>query len=213
MFYTGSYKNCNTDDYKLVSISGDCGKKVNFKGQYCKDLAPKKYFWTIWHSNIGKISEEENTKYYIEEYYKQVLSKLNPSYINELFDKRILVCYEDNMEFCHRHIIAAWIELFLEIEIPEVKVEDSKLKMLKRPEYIKDILEKVIKENLDMKGYECIHAYKIYTDSEELDKRATALESNGEYKNVDELRLLAKKLRIQSKEIEREYLEKRLQYK
>lgn len=55
-------------------------------------LAPKKGFWTTFNNNIGKIPEEENVRYYIEEYSKQVLSKVD---IEELLkDEKdpILLC-------------------------------------------------------------------------------------------------------------------------
>jgi len=71
--FTGSYENCKVGN--LVSISGDKGKKVGFTGNSFMKLAPKREFWEIWHNNIGKISEEENNKYYMEQYYKQVLSR------------------------------------------------------------------------------------------------------------------------------------------
>ena len=40
---------------------------------------------------------------------------------------RCAYCYEDNMEFCHRHIVAAWLELSLGIEINEIVVKNGKI--------------------------------------------------------------------------------------
>ena len=87
MIYTGNYKKCKSGN--LISISGDRGRKENFSGKYIRELAPKLSFWKIWESNIGKISEYENTKYYIESYYKEVLSKVevySPSLIVPIYD-------------------------------------------------------------------------------------------------------------------------------
>lgn len=72
-------------------------------------LAPKLSFWKVWHKNqnFGMISEEENNKYYVEHYYEQVLLKLDPEEIYRELDNSILLCYEENTEFCHRHIVAA----------------------------------------------------------------------------------------------------------
>lgn len=78
MISTSSYKNFETGMYRCCSISGDRGKTAGYEGYSYSALAPKHEFWQVWHDNIGKISEEENTRYYIEEYYKQVLSKLDP---------------------------------------------------------------------------------------------------------------------------------------
>ena len=59
MIYTGSYKNCKSGN--LISISGDRGKKVGYTGKALPALAPKRAFWKVWESNIGKIDEYENT--------------------------------------------------------------------------------------------------------------------------------------------------------
>lgn len=57
-----------------------------------------------------------------------------------------MLCYETNTEFCHRHIVAAWFELLLGVEIPEAKAKDYEIEYnIERPEYIKEYLEEVIK--------------------------------------------------------------------
>ena len=146
MIYTGNYKNCDSSKYKTYSISGDRGKSVNYNGECYPALAPKLLFWKIWHDNIGKISEEENNKYYVEEYWKQVLSKLNPEEIYVNLDNSILLCYENNLEFCHRHIVAAWFEIMLGIKTPEIKI-NYEIEEISRPEYIKNYLENTIEKN------------------------------------------------------------------
>ena len=142
MIYTSSYSNCNTNEYNLVSISGDRGKSVNFNGDYFPELAPKKTFWEVWHNNIGKVGYDNNNKYYIEEYYNQVLSKLNVENVYKELDNSILLCYESNAEFCHRHIVAAWFELLLGVDVKEVIISESNIKELYRPNYIKQYLSK-----------------------------------------------------------------------
>ena len=52
------------------------------------------------------------------------------------------------LEFCHRHIIAYWIELELGISVPEVEVDEyGNMTILDRPIWVKEMLEKVIDEN------------------------------------------------------------------
>lgn len=133
--FTGSYANCKTGN--LVSISGDKGNSINFIGNSYTKLAPKKDFWKKWHNNIGKISEWENNRFYMEQFYKTVLSKLNPKDVMkelETFGKNvILLCYEDNEAFCHRPLVATWLERELQIEVPEISVdENGKIEILKR---------------------------------------------------------------------------------
>ena len=143
---TSNYKNFNGNDYREISISGDRGKEVNYKGEFYSQLAPKHAFWEIWHYNIGKISEEENTRYYVENYYKQVLSKLDPDEVYHDLQDKILLCYEEPTEFCHRHIVAEWIQLLFEVEVPEIKLIDNKFQKTDRIEGLGPLLEKVIRE-------------------------------------------------------------------
>ena len=147
MIYTSSYDKCLSNKYRTYSISGDRGKSVNYKGNVFSALAPKKEFWQIWHNNIGKLDYDINNKYYIEEYYKHVLSKLNPEQVYNELDNSILLCYEKNIEFCHRHIVAAWFELSLGVVIPEVIIENDIIKEVYRQKYIKYYLENYLKEN------------------------------------------------------------------
>lgn len=208
---TGKYDNCKTGN--LISISGDRGKSIGFNGRAIKDLAPKRSFWTIWHDNIGKIDEEENNKYYIEEYYKQVLSKLDPEIIlGTIPDKSILLCYEDNNMFCHRHPAAYWFELFLGIKTFEVKTDENyHAQILERPEYIKGILESVIRENYQMHNYECIRAAYLFEKAKRLEREyfeceKESIKTNIPVCNTDaELGWLAASLRIQADDEEQQY--------
>lgn len=146
--FTGNYDECKVGN--LISISGDRGKGVGFVGKAIPQLAPKREFWNIWHNNIGKISDEANTKYYIQEYYKQVLSKIN---IEELLLKEkdpILLCYEKGQEFCHRHILAEYIEMKYGIEVRDIKIDENlNIEENKRPEYIKDLLKNIILKDIE----------------------------------------------------------------
>lgn len=147
MLYTGSYKNCLKG--KKISISGDRGRSIGYKGDSFPVLAPKLSFWREWKENKEKISEEKNNYFYIKNYYEQVLKDLNPKDILDIFNNdTIFLCYEDNMEFCHRHIVAYWIELELGISVPEVEVDNfGTITIIDRPTWIKDVLGKVMEED------------------------------------------------------------------
>ena len=119
-------------------------------GKALPQLAPKEKFWNIWHDNIGKIPKEQNDRFYIEEYYKQVLSKVN---IEELLKEEkdpILLCYEKGEQFCHRHVLAEYIEIKYGVKVRDIKV-DEKLNVIenKRPEYIRNILRDVIEQDIE----------------------------------------------------------------
>lgn len=172
MIYTSNYYNCKSNLFKKYSISGDRGRMANYDGECYPKLAPKKEFWEVWHNNIGKINEEENLKYYIREYWLQVLSKLDVNEVYKELDRSILLCYESKDEFCHREIVAAWFELFLiGVSVPEVKTDKLSLTEEKRNEHykmIKDYLEEVIRKTTDMKGFTSLKAYNLYEQSEKL---------------------------------------------
>ncbi len=146
MIRTSSHNNCITNKYRLVSISRNKGKDANYEGECFPDLAPGRDFWYVWHNNIGVIPELENNRYYIEKYYETVLSKLDPEETYKKLDNAILLCYEDSNEFCHRHIVAAWFELHLDVKVPDIIVSDEKIEEQEIPSYIKEMLEEIIKE-------------------------------------------------------------------
>ena len=147
MIYTSSYNNCNTDKYNIYSISGDRGKKVGYVGNYYSALAPKKEFWQTWHDNIGVLSYDDNNRYYINEYFKQVLLNLDVEKVYSELDNSILLCYENNADFCHRHIVSSWFEILLDKKVKEIKIDDNKIIELYRPDYIKYYLKLAINEN------------------------------------------------------------------
>ena len=204
MIYTSNYKDWNSDIYLTYSISGNRGKSANYQGKYYSKLAPKLSFWKVWHDNIGKVSEEENNKYYVEEYYKQVLSKLDPLDVYRELNHSILLCYESNTEFCHRHIVATWFEILLGQEVKEVKLKDYKIEPVDRPEYIKEYLEDVMKKNKNMRGFNSLRALYIFEKSEELEEKANLLEEKTN-KCYDSYRQEACFLRCDADMIEEEY--------
>ena len=143
--FTGNYAECKAGD--VTSVSGDRGESVGFVGKASPQLAPKRKFWTIWHNNIGKISDEANTRYYIQEYYRQVLSRLN---LDELLSEEkdpILLCYEKGQEFCHRHVLAEYIEMKYGIKVRDIRIDENlNIEENKRPEYIRVMLEEIIEK-------------------------------------------------------------------
>lgn len=147
MIYTGKYENCKSGN--LISITEDHGKKVGFKGKTCPILAPKLSFNKSCEKSAGKTDEYENAKFCINEYYKQVLINTD---IEEIISKEVnpvLLCYEDSNEFCHRHVLADYIELKYGIKVSEVEIDElGNITIKDRPKYIKKILLEVIKENL-----------------------------------------------------------------
>lgn len=206
MLYTSSYKNFNSKLYKGVSISKDKGKDANWKKDYYLSLAPTKELFKTWKKNKGIISDEENNLFYITEFYKQVLSKLDITKTYNELSNCYLLCYENNDEFCHRHIVAAWFELFLDVKIKEVVVDGLSIVEVERPEWIKDTLEKVIKENINMRGFKSLRALFLFDTGEQYEKEANEKEKTSN-KNYDYLRQAACYMRCEADRAEEEYNE------
>ena len=100
-----------------ISIAGKAPE--SYFGLEYKKLAPKWGFFNDYKS--GKIDEEG----YTVEYYKQVLSNLKPEVvyselINDLGTDIILLCWEKTGSFCHRHIVAKWLQDKLNIRVEEL---------------------------------------------------------------------------------------------
>ena len=162
MIYTSNYKSIESSIFNPISISWDKGSSAGFNGDYIKCLAPKLSFFRVYKQNKGIIDEDKNNRYYIYEYYKQVLSLLDPSEIYEKLNNRVMLCYENNMDFCHRHLVSAWLELFLNIEVFEVIEENKSLKIVDKPLWIKNVLDDTIKSNMNMYGFKSIRAAYLY---------------------------------------------------
>lgn len=141
--FTGNYEECKAGN--LISISGDRGRKVGYVGRALPKLAPRKGFWMTFFNNIGKIPEADNIRYYIEEYYKQVLSKVDIEDLLKDEKDPILLCYEKGQDFCHRHILAEYIEMKYGIKVRDIKIDENlNIEENRRPEYIRKILEDVV---------------------------------------------------------------------
>lgn len=130
MIYTSYFANLNKLPKNIIPIA-ICGKSPDwYKGIQYKKLAPKYQFFMKWKEN-------HDNDYYIENFEKQVLNPLSQELVlKELFDllpleiqKKLnesdipwyenqeihicLICYEKIGDFCHRHLVAYWLNLFL----------------------------------------------------------------------------------------------------
>lgn len=85
-----------------------------YKGREYKKLAPKYWF-------LKKYKEDGDKLFYQERYYEEVLLKLDPQEVyNDLGPNAVLLCWEKSGEFCHRHLVAAWLRAKLGVEIDEL---------------------------------------------------------------------------------------------
>lgn len=153
--FTGNYYECKAGN--LISISKDKGEDAGFSGKAMLEFAPQKEFFKKWKNNIGVIPDEENNRYYINEYYKRILSKINVEELLKDEKDPILLCYEKGQAFCHRHVLAEYIELLYGTKVRDIKIDEKhNIEENERPAYIKPMLERVILENILVPDQEII---------------------------------------------------------
>jgi uncharacterized protein (DUF488 family) len=110
MIFTSNFSK-NGYNENAVAI---CGKSPEwYFGKEYKKLAPKYWFFV-------KYKQDRDEEFYIKNYYAEVLSQLDPKKVYEELDGKILLCYEKETDFCHRFLVADWLEYNLGIKVDEI---------------------------------------------------------------------------------------------
>ena len=156
---TGFYDNVKSGN--TVSITGDGGNAWGYFGSSYKKLAPRLITYTPYAEKLEELKKlEKGTKEYndyrkkieyeyIKSYYETRLKELNVIellYIlkSKFGEKIILLCHEPVDEFCHRRLVADYIELQSGIYIPEVSVDENnnikKLEPIRYKNRLKDVM-------------------------------------------------------------------------
>jgi len=107
--YTSYFAKTKKLPKDIVPIAICGGIPFYWKGLWYKKVAPKKGFFLEW-------KKTHDNGYYISHFEHEVLNGLNPDeVVSELFElaggaeKIALICYENPDEFCHRHLVADWL--------------------------------------------------------------------------------------------------------
>ncbi len=120
--YFGNLKKLPPDEIIPVSIAGKTPEW--FTGYKYKPLSPQYDWWSRWKNHPDR-DGAEGRQFYVESYYNNVLTKLDPFKVyfdlvdisRQDFDhgyKDIaLICYEKPEQFCHRHIVGHWLYHYL----------------------------------------------------------------------------------------------------
>ena len=135
MIIKGTSCYANAKSGNLVSITGDGGNAWGFYGNTYKKLSPRLYLWQYYDRNPNNLSEEELIDWYIREFYNLRLKDLKPNELMRTLNQKfgediILLCHElpgleiNKKHFCHRRLLADWIELETGIVIPELSINE-----------------------------------------------------------------------------------------
>ena len=123
MIYTSYFAKLRTLPKNIIPIS-ICAKTPDwYNGLQYKKLAPKYDFFKKWKEN-------HDNDYYIKCFEEQVLGKLDAHEVVRELDSLmtdvvtsidygfelscgtpqfVLICYEKPSDFCHRHLVAKWL--------------------------------------------------------------------------------------------------------
>ena len=159
---TGSYDTVKFGN--TVSITGDGGNAWNYFGPAYKKLAPRLMTYLLYADalkDLEKIKDsipiEEYTKKkrkieftYIKSYYETRLKNLEMEDFLKTLEAKfgtniIFLCHEPVNEFCHRRVLADYIELQTGVYIPEVKIMSNDEFTLKQPLNYKQELKRIMK--------------------------------------------------------------------
>lgn len=153
---TSCYENAKSGN--LVSITGDGGNAWRFYGNNYKKMAPRLYLWKYYVENPDKLLDDELIDWYIREFYelrlkdldiKQLLSTLESKFGKEI----ILLCHElpgsdiNKEHFCHRRLLADWIELETGMIIPEISIDKVGVITTEKIYDFKPKIKKIIKKD------------------------------------------------------------------
>jgi hypothetical protein len=92
-----------------------------FKGERYGKLAPT---WDLLNAyKSGQVDERGYTEWYMRLLAER---KLTPQQVvDELKDGTIMLCYEKSSDFCHRHIVAAWLQSGADVVVEELQFESK----------------------------------------------------------------------------------------
>ena len=157
MIIKGTSCYANAKSGNLVSITGDGGNAWGFYGPAYKKLAPSFDLWQYYDKNPDNLSDEELTNWYIKEYYELRLKKLDSYELFDILEEKfgediILLCHEepgitiDKKHFCHRRLLADWLELETGIIIPEISINEMEVISTKEIYNLKPKIRELIKK-------------------------------------------------------------------
>ena len=124
MIYTGYFSKTKEYEQNGLIPVGISGKIPDgFTGLRYQKLAPKYDWWKRWRDE--KLSDQ----WFKERYYETVLNQLDPFVVvqelQSFGENVVLLCYETPEKFCHRHLVAEWLNNKVGTEIHEFKCKSQ----------------------------------------------------------------------------------------
>lgn len=131
--YTSNYARHNGNP-KAIAISCTVKDWIDVP-LHIKELAPT---WQMVQAHRdGNLSNDEYKIQYLELLEKR---NIDPKIFEQMEDGTMLLCYESPGDFCHRRILAEWVESKTGFVIPEWKNE-KEVQESKQQELVDSVLE------------------------------------------------------------------------
>jgi hypothetical protein len=87
----------------------------NWKGRHYFNLAPEPWMLKI-----------KDMAVYDKVFKEKILGRLDPKKVyEELGEDAVLLCFEAPGEYCHRRVVAEWLENNLGIQVPELIIPET----------------------------------------------------------------------------------------
>lgn len=128
MIYTGYWTKIKEYEANALTPIGISGWSPDgYNGKTYKKLAPKYVWWKEWHDkNLGE-------QWYIDKYTDTVLNVLNPIDVahdlQQMGDNVVLLCFETPEKFCHRHLVAKWLNEKAKLNVQEYVLQSKQTQM------------------------------------------------------------------------------------
>ena len=113
MIYTSYFGKLKSLPKNIIPVAICSGLPEWYHRGWYKKLAPTWKIWKHWDENHDEVR-------YRETYFSTVLAKLNQDTVVEELNEFIrnyplgteiaLICYEKPEDFCHRHLVAEWLQ-------------------------------------------------------------------------------------------------------
>ena len=102
MIYTGYFVKCKSNNGVAICLYPPKG----FNGETYKALAPTERLLQWWKESP---QDKRTQEIYKRLYYRDVLNHLDVHEVARALQDKILLCYEKAEDFCHRRIVAEWL--------------------------------------------------------------------------------------------------------
>lgn len=182
MIYTSYFGNIKKIQAKmpqlvLVSIAGKTPEW--FDGKKLPELMPKYEWWKEWRDNYKDNPPDNGIDFYTTKYHETVLSEVEPEQIaaklKQLANGKdvCLLCYETPQNFCHRQLVAEWLNN-AGIACTEWDEVGSQFNWSQAEDDLKKC--KAFIEPLQKMNINCARRAILYHDTEDLEESCNMLE-------------------------------------